>query len=72
MKKQPSMTLINQRGQLVEFYVPDNELYSITAVINGKKYDTGMYDLWDFGEGRDYNPIMLDDGTIVPAYETDY
>ena len=72
MNKQPDMTLTNQRGQLVEFYVPDNELDTVLAVIDGKKFDTSMYDLGDFKPDSDYNPILLDNGDITMAFEVDY
>lgn len=49
----------NQFFETVKFYVPNDEMDTVLAVINGKKYDTGFYDCGDFTKESDYLPITF-------------
>lgn len=51
----------NQFFETVKFYVPNDEMDTVIAVINGKKYDTGFYDCGDFTKESDYLPITFND-----------
>ena len=49
----------NQFFETVKFYVPNDEMDTVLAIINGKKYDTGFYDCGDFTKESDYLPITF-------------
>lgn len=51
----------NQFFETVKFYVPNDEMDTVLAVINGKKYDTGFYDCGDFTKESDYLPVTFND-----------
>ena len=51
----------NQFFETVKFYVPNDELDTVLAVINDKKYDTGFYDCGDFTKESDYLPVTFND-----------
>lgn len=51
----------NQFFETVKFYVPNDEMDTVLAVINGKKYDTGFYDCGDFKKESDYLPVTFND-----------
>lgn len=53
------LILKNQFNQTVTFYVPNDEMDTVLAVVNGKKYDTGFYDCSDFKEDSDYLPVRF-------------
>lgn len=51
----------NQFFETVKFYVPNDEMDTVLAVINGKKYDTNFYDCEDFKKESDYLPVTFND-----------
>ena len=51
----------NQFFETVKFYVPNDEMDTVLAVINDKKYDTGFYDCGDFTKESDYLPVTFND-----------
>ena len=51
----------NQFFETVKFYVPNDEMDTVLAVINDKKYDTGFYDCADFTKESDYLPVTFND-----------
>lgn len=56
--------LINSRGQSIDFYEHpiDGDESPVIAVCHDEElaYDTDFYDLEDFYEGSDYNPVLTD------------
>ena len=49
----------NQFFETVKFYVPNDEMDTVLAVINGKKYETNFYDCDDFTKESDYLPVTF-------------
>ncbi len=64
----------NQRKQAVTYYEhPINgDMDFIIAVFNKEKVAvlTDFFDTEDFYPDSDYNPILLEDGSVVCAFET--
>ena len=65
------LVLKNQFNQTVTFYVPNDELDTVIAVINGKQYDTGFYDCGDFKTDSDYLPVTCN-GKVYCYYSYYY
>lgn len=65
------LELENQFNQKVIFYVPNDEMDTVLAVINGKKYDTGFYDCGDFKTDSDYLPVTYN-GKVYCYYSYYY
>jgi hypothetical protein len=66
-------SITNQKEQSVKLY--DAGLTGsgrVVGVINEIAFVTDFFDTADFGKDSDYNPIMLDDKTVVCAFETIY
>lgn len=63
--------IINQVGQLIEFYEhpTEGDRYPVIAVYHAEKLAivTDFFDLGDFYEGSDYNPVYLH-GVMECAY----
>ena len=75
MKKNPTKygEIINQLKQKVTLYEHPTmgDLSPVIAVIKESAVSTDFFDTEDFYENSDYNPILLEDGNIVCAFELD-
>jgi hypothetical protein len=65
-------SITNQKEQSVKLYDSGTDSGIVVGVINEIAFVTDFFDTADFGKDSDYNPIMLDDKTVVCAFETIY
>jgi len=65
----------NQRKQAITYYEHPigGDMDCIIAVFNKQRVAvlTDFFDTEDFYTDSDYNPILLDDGSVVCAFETE-
>ena len=66
-------SVYNQNHERVSLYEHpmQGDLAPIIAVFDKAKqaFETDFFDTEDFYQGSDYNPILLEDGTAVCAFE---
>lgn len=73
MEQKPSElgSTANSKGQHIKFY--EDPIYGedafVIGVINNVAFETGFYDLGDFGILSDYNPVLQSDGSVVCELE---
>lgn len=74
MKNDPTKvgSVINQVGQLIEFYEHPifGDTHTLIGVCKAEQiaFHTDFFDIDDFGIGSDYNPIVLTTYKVVPYY----
>lgn len=61
----------NSRNQTVHLYEhpEDGQDGFIVGLIESTWFSTGFHDLSDLKEGSEYMPVLLFDGTVIPAFQ---